>query len=163
MRQQWHLLPRIQSIIGLMMSAYIVPIALLSIFPHQEPRFIIPVTLPLVFLHSQKIRNIKELKPVCDKQVKGHRVFVKNIISQGYKDKILTIWYLINMISVVIYGFVHQAGVYPLMGHFSQVIKEKPRLMAVHLVTSFVYPLPLSLLQIQRMHIIQTKSRSNLR
>lgn len=140
------------------MAACAVPVALLSIFPHQEPRFLIPVTLPMVFLHSQKIRNVNELHPVYEQYDKGVKVFMKKSSSRGYKDKLLTVWYLINIVLVFLYGFVHQAGVYPLMDHFSAVMKEKPRLMTIHLVTSFVYPLPISLLQLQRKKITMTKN-----
>ncbi|XP_046674353.1 GPI mannosyltransferase 4-like [Homalodisca vitripennis] len=162
-RQRWSELPRIQSIIGLMTSACIIPIALLSIFPHQEPRFIIPITLPLVFLHSQRIRNVHDVQQICEKQDKGLKVFIKKEVSQNYKDKILSVWYLLNMILVLVYGFVHQAGVYPLLDHMSVVMKEKPRLTAVHLVTSFVYPLPISLLRLQHAKTFVIEGRSGLK
>ncbi|XP_050345092.1 GPI mannosyltransferase 4 isoform X2 [Nymphalis io] len=57
-RGQYSKLPRIQSITGLMIFAIIVPVGILSLFPHQEARFIIPVLVPLVFLYGWYL-------PVC--------------------------------------------------------------------------------------------------
>ncbi|XP_054266608.1 GPI mannosyltransferase 4-like [Macrosteles quadrilineatus] len=162
-KRRWSELPRIQSIIGLMTSAYIVPVTLLSIFPHQEPRFLIPITLPLVFLHSQRIRNVNEQQQISEKHDKGVKVFVKKEIAHGYKDKILTLWYLINMFLVLVYGFVHQAGVYPLLDHISVVMREKPRLTTVHLVTSFVYPLPVSLLHLKQGRVTAVNQKTGIR
>lgn len=149
LQRRWSELPRIQSIIGLMMTSFIVPLGLLSIFPHQEPRFLIPVTLPVVFLNSQRIRSHEE-DYISHKQENGFKVFIKRERTVKKKNTILTLWYLVNIILTVIYGFVHQAGVYPLVKHFSQELAEKPRLTQVHLVTSFIYPLPISLLQIKK-------------
>lgn len=146
-----------------MISASVVPVALLSVFPHQEARFLIPITLPLVFLHSQRIRHVDELQSFYEKQEKGFKVFIKKEITQGKKDKILTLWYLTNMIFVLFFGFIHQAGIYPLMDYFSTVMKEKPRLMAVHLITSTLYPLPISLLHLQHGRSTVIHHRSGLR
>lgn len=148
LRRRLSELPRIQSIIGLMVTSFIVPVGLLSIFPHQEPRFLIPVTLPIVFLNSQRICSHEE-EYISLKQEKGFKVFMKKERTVK-KNSILTLWYLINIILTAVYGFIHQAGVYPLIQHFSQELAEKPRLTQVHLVTSYIYPLPVSLLQIKK-------------
>lgn len=41
---------KFDSVTGLMFVSVIVPVMILSVVPHQEPRYIIPITLPLVFL-----------------------------------------------------------------------------------------------------------------
>lgn len=56
----WTLLPKSQSITGMMTLSFITPIVSLSAIPHQEPRFIIPVLIPLVFLYSHLIRDFEE-------------------------------------------------------------------------------------------------------
>lgn len=131
-----------------MITSFIIPIVLLSIFPHQEPRFLIPVTLPLVFLHSQRIRSHEE-QNIFQKQEKGFKVFIKKDSVLNKKDGLLKLWYFINIILVVFYGFIHQAGVYPLMEHFAEELQNKPRLTTIHLVTSHIYPLPISLLHVK--------------
>lgn len=43
-----------------MTLSFITPIIGLSVTPHQEPRFIIPVIIPLVFLYAHLIRDFEE-------------------------------------------------------------------------------------------------------
>ncbi|XP_067008941.2 GPI mannosyltransferase 4 [Anabrus simplex] len=136
--KQWSSLPRIQSIIGLMTASFITPIITLSMFPHQEARFLIPVTLPVVFLHAQRMQPSPE-------QPKKRKVIPGRGPAIGY---LLTVWYLFNILLTVFYGFLHQGGVYPLMDHLSEEMQTKPRFTVLHVVTSHTYSLPLSLLQL---------------
>ncbi|XP_063240991.1 GPI mannosyltransferase 4 [Bacillus rossius redtenbacheri] len=115
--RRWRDLPRAQSVVGLMTASWLVPVALLSLFPHQEPRFLVPVTLPLVFLYTRRLHRHGGLALSC--------------------------WYACNILLTAFFGFAHQGGVWPLAEHFSREMAAKPRLTAVHLVTSYVYPLPL--------------------
>lgn len=60
------------------------PLAILSLVPHQEARFLLPLLVPLVILYGSK----------C------------------YKSRILfSIWIVFNVLLTGFYGFVHQAGV----------------------------------------------------
>lgn len=43
-----------------MTLSFIIPVVGLSIFPHQEPRFITPILLPLIFLYSHLVRDFEE-------------------------------------------------------------------------------------------------------
>lgn len=98
-----------------MITTVISPVAALSYFPHQEPRFLIPLLLPLVFLYGQVLADRKTL---------------------------MRAWWLLNGVCVLFYGFIHQAGLYPVTSHLT------PRVQAghsLHLVTSHVYNLPMSL------------------
>lgn len=140
--RRWTELPRIQSIVGLMTASFVVPIMVLSIFPHQEARFLIPVTLPLIFLHSQRIRRTK------DKVHKERNIFNIKLMENFSGNYMLSLWYFFNIISTVFYGFLHQGGIFPLISHISQEIQYKPQLTSLHLVTSHVYSLPISLLQL---------------
>lgn len=127
-----------------MIASFVAPIGLLSIFPHQEPRFIIPVILPLVFLFAHWI--------------KSPRVDVVNIsdnkkstpVAPRKKDfDYKKIWYTSNIILAIIYGFVHQGGVLPLSSHLSKVLKSKPDLTHIHFYISNTYPLPTGLLHLR--------------
>nr|CAD7405165.1 unnamed protein product [Timema poppensis] len=142
--KRWSDLPRVQSIIGLMTLSFLIPIGLLSLFPHQEARFLIPVTVPLVFLYAQHIRHIPSAE--CrQEQGKTHFFFVKG--SQG--SFLLSLWYFFNILMFGFFGFLHQGGVYNLANHFSEELTIKPRLTTIHLVTSHIYSMPLFLLQLR--------------
>lgn len=75
-----------------------VPILILSFIPHQEPRFIMPVLLPLVLLFASKV--------ICSP-----------ILLMSW-----CIWYVIGYI---FFGVLHQGGVIPSLFHLHQVIHEK--------------------------------------
>lgn len=93
--KQYSTLPRVQSIIGLMTSSFILPIAALSVFPHQEARFLIPVTLPLTFLYTQRIRNIEDASSAITSRIQstGHKVFMKREAKvPDIKDGLLIVW-----------------------------------------------------------------------
>lgn len=64
---------------------YFIPILLLSIFPHQEARFLIPLLPLLCFLYGQKL-------------------FSKSSIPRS-------IWIALNLICTIFFGQVHQGGV----------------------------------------------------
>ena len=128
--RRWSGLARVESILGLMTCSFIVPVLGLSWFEHQEARFLIPVTLPVVFLHAQRLRHTEP--------VRGQRA-----------PTLLLTWYTFNIVLTVIYGFVHQAGVYPLSVRISDELSSKPRLTALRVVTSHMYPLPSSLLMLK--------------
>lgn len=146
--KRWSSLPRVQSIIGLMTTSFVVPVVILSIFPHQEPRFLIGCTLPIVFLYSQKIRNVTEHQ-VITKQENGYTAFMKKDIKLDIKDYILALWYIINIVLTLFFGYIHQAGISPLINHLYKELEAKPRLTHMHVITSHIYPLPVSFLQMR--------------
>ncbi|RZF39822.1 hypothetical protein LSTR_LSTR000470 [Laodelphax striatellus] len=160
--KKWSDLPRIQSLIGLMILSIFFPVFILSLFPHQEPRFLIPCTMAMVFLHSQKIRNVYDPANVIQKEENGSKVFLKKDVKLNIKDSILSVWYLINIVCVLFYGFLHQAGMYPLVRHLANEMQTKSRLTSIHVVTSHIYSLPLSTLLI-RDHSRQLKTKEGLR
>ncbi|XP_053316737.1 GPI mannosyltransferase 4 [Spea bombifrons] len=79
---------------GLLLLLYFVPLALLSLFRHQEPRFLIPLLLPLVLL-----------VPRLNKTVNRKRVIV-----------------IFNIIGALFFGCVHQAGLIPSLLHIQQMV-----------------------------------------
>ena len=144
--RKWSALPRVQSIIGLMTMSFILPVLLLSVFPHQEARFLIPVTLPIIFLHSQRMRHFSNTEQCSHENGSAF----KTTFSRGKKVSfLLTLWYLINILFTIFFGFLHQGGVYSLSNHFAKELQSKPRLTTVHVVTSHMYSLPLFPLQLR--------------
>ncbi|XP_059483413.1 GPI mannosyltransferase 4 [Neocloeon triangulifer] len=115
--RKWSQLPKAQSVTSLMNASFIVPLLALSIFPHQEPRFLLPLVIPLTFLHAQFILN--------------------------YRKWLKKSWYVLNALAVLFFGFFHQGGVWFLASHLrdSGLAHPKP-LNAVHLVTSQIYIVP---------------------
>lgn len=123
-------LPQIYSIEGLMTTSILAPVIALSYFPHQEARFLIPVTLPIVLLYSDRILR---------------------------KNSLCKLWISLNLFCLLFYGFVHQAGLYPAAVHLSRDVRESEITMKpIHLVTSHVYSLPLSLMRHRNTKMLYT-------
>lgn len=122
-----------------MTLSMIIPVAVLSIFPHQEPRFLIPIIVPLVYLHASNIfaeqdnvvMNIQEVKPAKTGKLSHHSL----------RNYLFSLWLLANVILTVFYGFVHQGGVFPVVSHLSALKRSMPS-TAFHVVTSHVYSVP---------------------
>ncbi|XP_037032885.1 GPI mannosyltransferase 4 [Bradysia coprophila] len=159
-RADYKNLPRAQSIIALMTAAIFVPLGLLSLINHQEPRFLLPLTLPIIFLHGTKLQTglcVKLQTGLCVKLqtglyvpelVKSSRI-LKNICSKISSKKIagatlLRYWYIINIIFTLFFGFVHQGGVFQLASDISNSVLARDSVTHVHLVTSHIYNVPLS-------------------
>lgn len=131
-----------------MIACFIIPIGILSLFPHQEPRFIIPTILPLVFLFA----------PIMSNNIKVTTIEYNNnnntttYVCQKEKKKInklQCIWWFINFIMIIFYGFIHQGGVYPLTNYLVKELKSKPDTTHVHLFTSYTYSIPTGLIQLR--------------
>lgn len=148
LKGQWLELPRIQSIVGLMSASFMAPIILLSLVPHQEPRFIIPVVLPLVFLHAPTITQVPGVDTVA-RIVKNHTSNHAPFVVKQKLSKLQIIWYALNIVLCFFYGFAHQGGVLPLTTHVSAELKAKPDLTHIHLYTSHTYSIPTALLQLR--------------
>ena len=72
--------------------SWLVPLILLSVFPHQEPRFLIPLIIPLVISYARTMK----------------------------KNKLLVyIWVTANTFSLIFYGFIHQGGLIKAMLHMA--------------------------------------------
>ncbi|XP_046734922.1 GPI mannosyltransferase 4 [Diprion similis] len=147
LRGRWSELPRIQSIIGLMTASFILPILILSVFPHQEPRFLIPVTLPLIFLHSQRIRHVSTVESVSSSASDESKFAFRR--NKNSANKMLVVWYVVNIVLTLFYGFLHQGGVLPLVSHLAAELKAKPHATNIHLFTSHIYSIPTALLQLR--------------
>jgi len=86
----WKKKPSLRNVYALSLFTTVVPLIALSAVKHQEARFLIPVLPCIVLLCAHKLRWK----------------------AYGYKP-LLTLWYIFNIIAMVWFGFVHQAGVMP--------------------------------------------------
>nr|XP_023026482.1 GPI mannosyltransferase 4 [Leptinotarsa decemlineata] len=137
-QKKFNLLPTIRSIKCLMTLSAVVPVAILSIFPHQEPRFLLPVILPLVYLHATTILREPE-----DTLVEAPKTQIK---PDSWKTKpsnsLLTIWLLVNVLLGVLYGFLHQGGVLPATAYLARDMELTSMKTEYHIVTSHIYSIP---------------------
>ncbi|KAL6424418.1 hypothetical protein ACFW04_009888 [Cataglyphis niger] len=159
LKARWLHLPRLQSIVGLMTSTFIIPIALLSLFPHQEPRFIIPVLFPLVFLHAPELSQVPSLDIVRKFNDNGDESTVKP--PQRCKSRKLTLWYVSNLLLAFFYAFAHQGGIFPLTSYIATELRAKPHLTHMHLYTSYSYSLPTALLQLRNTRRVYRSSSNH--
>ena len=91
------------------LSATLVPVFILSLVPHQEPRYILPVIIPLVCF-------IAKTSGVLQNRTFYFAVIAFNIIG--------TSWY----------GFIHQGGILPSITHLNNNFKSDP-----NKTTSLIY------------------------
>lgn len=151
---RWKELPRAQSLMMLMTTSLIIPVILLSLVPHQEARFLIPITLPLVFLHAQEIQDLDQRPAILfgtresiqDKHKSQLNCPSSSSTGQKSKRSLISLWLVINCLLGVFFGFVHQGGVYPLTAHLKEIMRKQSKPQVVHLVTAYMYPIPQSLL-----------------
>jgi putative uncharacterized protein (fragment) len=66
------------------LMTFVVSLMILSIIPHQEPRFLIPSLFVLSYLYGSRLKSNKLL---------------------------LTFWIIFNLVLTIFYGYIHQAGV----------------------------------------------------
>jgi len=71
----------------------VVPVGLLSLFPHQEPRFLIPLLPVLAALYARELHM---------------------------NHVMMAMWIVANLFSCLFYGSIHQAGVLPCLGYLQQ-------------------------------------------
>ncbi|XP_020290813.1 GPI mannosyltransferase 4 [Pseudomyrmex gracilis] len=159
LKAQWLHLPRLQSIVGLMTSAFITPIVLLSVFPHQEPRFIIPALFPLVFLYAPELNQVPNMDIVRRFTDDGKPC--ASAEPRNRKPRKLVLWYVSNLMLTLFYGFAHQGGIFPLTSHIAAELRAKPHLTHIHLYTSYSYSLPTALLQLRNTHRVYRSSSNH--
>jgi hypothetical protein len=103
-----------------------VPVGLLSLIPHQEPRFLAPVLIPLAILFGQLIAGPKR------------------------SSFVMVSWFMWNVMGCVMFGILHQGGMYSSLGylqkHLASSVTNGPELTSIHLVFSNTYMPPRYLL-----------------
>ena len=71
----------------------------LSCAPHQEPRFLLPCIVPLIFLHGRKVVSWKEIDHANSKETKSKLVLGLRLF-----------WIFFNLILYLFFGWLHQGG-----------------------------------------------------
>lgn len=113
-----------------MLFSLVVPIGVLSMFPHQEARFIIPALMPLVYLYGNYL-----FKNESD-----------GLWTKRIKTILLYSWYIVNALFAIFYGFIHQGGIYPFTNDLHFEIKSHYG-VHIHVITTHSYSIPTFLLQ----------------
>ncbi|XP_009958322.1 PREDICTED: GPI mannosyltransferase 4 [Leptosomus discolor] len=103
---------------------YFVPLAFLSLFSHQEPRFLIPLILPLVLFSTSQSRAVK------------------------WKHVII----IFNVLGALLFGCLHQGGLIPCLFHLEQLVHSESSNHPRHytLLFAHTYMPPRSLLNIKK-------------
>ena len=83
---------------NMLLCSCLVPVLLLSFIPHQEPRFISPVLVPLVILFS------------------------RSLFRPFFTPLRLLSWCLWNILGCAMFGILHQGGLYPCLAHLQQYL-----------------------------------------
>lgn len=145
-----------------MNATIFVPLFALSLINHQEPRFLIPITLPIILLHAPKLINgFSTTYPFAAKHRFGQFIYDHLLCSNASAGYLMKYWYAINMILVIFFGFVHQGGVIQMVQYLSRSpaysdIHYDDTNTNIHLVTSHLYSVPLSLLYLPSTKVLHT-------
>lgn len=78
---------------------FFTPVLLLSVFPHQEARFLMPAVIPLVLLYSEYVTFPSGLPNVP--------------------------WIVWNLLGCVVFGLLHQAGMIPCLAHINGMLTNQ--------------------------------------
>ena len=83
-----------RGVVAALWASLLLPLAVLSLVPHQEPRFLAPMIIPLCVL-SVRARSNTESKVAKLRSGRGVGIF----------------WLIFNALMVVVFGILHQGGV----------------------------------------------------
>ncbi len=105
---------------------FLTPVILLSFIPHQEPRFIIPIIVPLVVLYADFIMMTNSAFPNPP-------------------------WIMFNLLGCIVFGQLHQGGLVSSIDHLRQMalqpVVDNP--ISYHFVFFHTYMPPRHLLNLQ--------------
>lgn len=137
-----------------MNATIFVPVVIFSLINHQEARFLIPITLPVILLHSPKLLTGFAASYPFERDNKALQFIYRNVLStKASADRLQKCWYAVNIALVIFFGFLHQGGVTQLSQylaentinyrtHFQRAVTQPN----VYLITSHLYNIPTSLL-----------------
>lgn len=141
---KFHLLPTVRSIKGLMIMSLVAPIAFLSIFPHQEARFLIPTIVPMVYLYAHSVLQEQDFSLIeMTKEALTLDFMQRKLKAQNYFY--LKLWLVINIVFLIFFGFFHQGGVISATSHLSKEINQKPLTAQFRIYSTHIYSIPESL------------------
>ena len=105
----------------------LVPVSVLSVFPHQEPRFLIPL-LPVLMVLGTKV--VRVMSPA--------------------KYTFCILWGFFNIVLILVYSFLHQAALVPSMSIYQQKLSSRSGSNREHHAIFYnTYPPPRHLLLIK--------------
>lgn len=155
LRAEYQGLPRAQSIISLMTSAIFVPLFFLSLINHQEPRFLLPLLFPIVLLHAPKLyHGLCPTYPFKEEHPLLRKIYNMLLCTQASARPLMKTWYMCNIALAIFFGFIHQAGIFPLTQHFEAVMQTKSPAQHIHLITSHIYSVPLTFMNIPSAQVL---------
>lgn len=82
---------KISTLRRFLLLSYAVPLVLLSVFPHQEPRFLVPLLAPLAVLYAS------------------------NIFGKLSRRYLTVLWIIFNVFGCLFFGICHQGGIVPVI------------------------------------------------
>lgn len=135
-----------------MNSTILVPVLSLSLINHQEPRFLIPITLPIILLHAPKLlTGLNPIYPFSTNHPVAQFIYKHFLSTRANAGYLLKYWYIINILLSIFFGFIHQGGVVQMTQYLSNspaYVKQyqQNKNYHIHLVTSHLYSVPMSLL-----------------
>ncbi|XP_011189983.2 GPI mannosyltransferase 4 [Zeugodacus cucurbitae] len=155
LRAEYQGLPRAQSIISLMTSAIFVPLFFLSLINHQEPRFLLPLLFPIVLLHAPKLyHGLCPNYPFKEEHPLMRKIYNMLLCTQASARPLLKTWYMCNIALAIFFGFIHQAGIFPLTQHLETVMQSKAPAEHIHLITSHIYNVPLTFMNMPSTQVL---------
>lgn len=142
-----------------MNASIFVPVAILSYINHQEARFLLPITFPLILLHAPKLMTgLAVSNPFEETNRFGQFIYRHFLCTKATADRLLKCWYTVNIASAVFFGFIHQGGVIQLTQHFQQneINFRTDTNTNVYLITSHLYNIPTSYLFVPSTKVLLT-------
>ena len=112
---------------GTLLLSVAVPLLALSVFPHQEARFLVPVLAPLSLLYGQHVFGDASLRGVT------------------------VVWVLFNVAGCEVVGALHQGGFQPCLRHIQSIHAREPHVTR-HVIFYNTYMPPRFLLALHSQH-----------
>ena len=112
---------------GTLLLSVIVPLLALSVFPHQEARFLIPVLAPLALLYGHHVFGVASFRAVT------------------------VAWVLFNVAGCEFFGALHQGGLLPCLRHIQGIHAREPHVTR-HVIFYHTYMPPRFLLSLPSQH-----------
>jgi GPI mannosyltransferase 4 len=103
--------------------AFSTPLLLFTLVPHQEPRFLLPLLIPVCFLTGHCVFGVRSYMPIrCA-------------------------WIVFNFVSAILYGYMHQGGLVASLHHAQKIAVHTANLnVDQHFIFYHTYMPPRSLL-----------------
>lgn len=103
-----------------------IAVGILSFFPHQEPRFLIPLILPIVLI----MHDILKL----------HNEFLLSASFRRYFMIGLLTWLLFNSVMCIFFGMIHQGGIVNMLFYISDITASCEKVTSVITYQTYMSP-----------------------